>query len=452
MKKRSVMRMLIALVLTASFLLGSAIMLTGCQDDTSTPPAPPTNNQGQQQTPPEPGQEFPVRNRDYILMGGARAQSGAFTLFDQAAFGPSFRLWVDEVNARGGLYLSQYGRQFPIEVLLYDCTSDMGTMIMLYERLMVEDQVCILLPPVSTGFLFAVAPMADAHDYLFVTGEGGGLALIDILEEGGLEYVFVSLNFSETQIPALTEILVEYNIERVFIQYVEDLHGAEYYNAATRYLTAAGIDIVGSQAIPMGITDLTPIINTAMANNAQAFLSFAYTAQNHLAVTQSIALGYNPDIFLVGPGGQFENIFDIYGGVEYVDGIFFWGGWNERTSPAAADLLERLRAHNVGNAHHLVDWWGGMIYYAVMEYLGQAIEFAGTTDNTVLREVFATQTFETVLGPTSWENNRLAHDAFPGNVSQWQLGADGVMRAEVIDNSHRRTADPIIPKPHWPGT
>jgi len=444
--KKSMIKLILACILIASLLASTVIMLTGCNDD-STPPTPPATGTQPTGDGPDPGQDFPVRHRDYILFGGARAQSGGFVVFDQSAFGPSFRLWVDEVNARGGLYLSNYGRHFPIEVLMYDCTSDLGTMIMLYERLIVEDQVCFIVPPIGTGFVFALAPLANQYGYMFITGEGGGLSLVELLEGGDLPYVWFSLNFSETQVPALTEILVEHGIENAFVMYVEDLHGAEYRNATFRYFEAAGIEILGTQAIPVGITDLTPVINTAMALEAQAFLSFAYTAQNHLAATQSMALGYNPDVFLIGPGGQFEHIANLYGGWEYVEGIMSYGGWNERTSPEAADFLERLLAHNVGNPHHYVDWQGGLVFYAVLEYLAQAIEAAGTTDNAAVRAIYESgAVFETVLGPTWYEGQRLAREAFPGNISQWQNG-----RYEVIDTSHRRTADPIIPKPRWPG-
>ena len=119
-----------------------------------------------------------------------------------------------------------------------------------------------------------------------------------------------------------------------------------------------------------------------------------------------------------------------------------WGAWNCKSSPAAADFCERFIARW---GEGIVDWWGHLPYYGGLQFFEQAIEAAGTLDQTVIREVMATQTFETVLGPTWFEGGLLAVECYAGQVGQWQNGV-----FEVIDPGDNRTADPIYPKPPWP--
>ena len=71
----------------------------------------------------------------------------------------------------------------------------------------------------------------------------------------------------------------------------------------------------------------------------------------------------------------------------------------------------------------------------------KAIEVAGTLDGSKVRDVIASETFDTVLGPLKFEDQFNTY--YPGHVGQWQNG-----EFEVVDKA-TRTADPIYPKPAW---
>jgi branched-chain amino acid transport system substrate-binding protein len=78
-----------------------------------------------------------------------------------------------------------------------------------------------------------------------------------------------------------------------------------------------------------------------------------------------------------------------------------------------------------------------------MQVLEQAIEKAGTLDRKKIREVIASGTFPTVIGPVRYENQINVQS--PGEVGQWQNGA-----FEIVAAKEKRTAKPIYPKPPWP--
>lgn len=389
----------------------------------------------------------PAPAKDVITIGASRAFSGPNAIYEETAFGPIYRMWIDEVNAKGGIYVEEYGKRLPIaEPIIYDDKSDMGTMTRLVEKLMVEDKVDFVLAPSSTAFLFAAAPIFNKHEYILLGAEGGATTITDMLPT--LPYFFGVLNYSDwNQIPVLADLLDEQGVESVAILYIADLHGIEYSGVATIELGKKGIDIAMIKSAPPDIKDVSLILKEAKALDVDAFLCFSYPDTNFLLVNQAIELGINFDAILLGPGGCFAVFPLVCGGPEAVDGVMFEGAWNTKSSPAAAEFYDRFSALY---PPEIADWWGHLFYYAGVQFFEQAIEEAGTLDQSVIREVMATSTFDTVLGPTWFDQFDgggclLAVECHPGQIGQWQNGYP-----EVIGPKDKATAEPIYPKPDWP--
>jgi hypothetical protein len=58
--------------------------------------------------------------------------------------------------------------------------------------------------------------------------------------------------------------------------------------------------------------------------------------------------------------------------------------------------------------------------------------------------VMAKERFNTALGPTWFEEGRLAPGCHPGEIGQWQNGVFEVVGGNIP------TADFVYPKPPWP--
>jgi branched-chain amino acid transport system substrate-binding protein len=381
-----------------------------------------------------------VEEKEKIVIGAARSLSGPLAVVESSAFGPIFKMWVDEVNAEGGIYIEEYGKKLPIETLIYDDKSDIGTMTRLLEKLIVEDKVDFVFPSDSTAMLFAAAPVANKYGYILLGMEGGATKIKEIIS--GLPYFFSALNFSDHyQVPVLADGMAEWGVKSAAIVFIADLHGVEYSSVAVPELALKGIDIVMTKSIPPGIKDMSPIIKEAKAANVDAFLCFAYPDENILATKQSMELGFNPKLFLTGPGANFGFFAQIFGPA--VNGIMSWGAWNAKSSPAHRELAEKLIELYGEQA---VDWWGHNLYYAALQFWTQAVEKAGTLDQAKIRDIMENETFNTILGPTWFdENHLLAVDCHSGELGQWQNGV-----FEVIGPKEKATAPPIYPKPPWP--
>ena len=88
-----------------------------------------------------------------ISISGVNAQGASVTTVS------GYKLWVDDVNKKGGLMVKEFNKRIPIEVTEYDDTSNAEAAVRLNERLMTQDKVDFVLPPWGTGFNLAVAPV-----------------------------------------------------------------------------------------------------------------------------------------------------------------------------------------------------------------------------------------------------------------------------------------------------
>jgi branched-chain amino acid transport system substrate-binding protein len=378
-------------------------------------------------------------SKDKIVVGMARPLSGWNAMIGDSAFRPVYETFVAEVNKQGGVYVKEYGKKLPIELKVYDDKSDVGTMTRLTEKLIVEDKVDFLWPASGTAFLFAQAPIANKYGYVLLTAEGGATSIRDILPS--LPYVFVTLSFSDWyQIPVLADVLADQGVKSAYIVYIADLHGVEYSGVAGIELPKKGIETLGVKSLPPDIKDMSSILKAAKKSKADAFLSFAYPDQNILGAKQSMELGYNPKAYLTGPGANFGFWHDIFGPA--VEGVMGFAIANRKTSPAMKELFDKLYQ---GKPEALNDWWGHPLYWAGLEVWKQAVEKAGNFDQKKIRDIIATEKFNTVLGPTWFTNGLMAKECHTGEIGQWQKGI-----FEIIGPKKFATAKTLYPKPKWP--
>lgn len=405
------------------FLRGAAITGAGLVAASCAPKAPETTA---------------LPSKDKIVVGMSRPLTGWNATIGDAAFRPIYETWVEEVNAEGGVYVEEYGKQLPIELLVYDDKSDVGTMTRLTEKLIVEDKVDFLWPASGTAFLFAQAPIANKYEYILITAEGGATSLKDMLPS--LPYVFVTLSFSDWyQIPVLAELLGSVGAKSAYITYIADLHGIEYSGVAGIEFPKQGIEVLGVKSLPPDMKDLSPVIKDADASGADVFCCFAYPDLVMPATGTSIELGYNPKAWIGGPGVNFGFYHTAFGPM--VEGVMGFTSFSPKQSDEAQELADKLYA---GKPEDIQDPWGHPLYWAGLEIWKAAIEKAGTLDQKAIRDVIATERFDTVLGQTWFENGLLSKDAHPGEIGQWINGV-----YEVVGPRDKSTAEFVYPKPEW---
>lgn len=381
-----------------------------------------------------------VKEKRSIRIGASRPLTGANAIFEQVAFGPIYKMWIEEVNADGGIYVKEFGKKLPVELILYDDKSDLTIMAKNLEKLMTVDKVDLMLPPATTAALFAAAPLFNKYKYILMGAEGGASKIEEMINE--LPYFFSLLSFSDhNQVPVLASVLARHGVKTAGIMFISDLHGIEYAGVALPQLMLQGIEVTNITSIPLGVTDVSPILKEMKAAKVDAFLAFTYPDQGFLAVRQAREIGFNPKVFLIGPGGSYSIFPELFGPL--ANGVMSFGAWNRKVSLAHKEFADKLRKRY---GEQIIDWWGHNLFYAGLQFLQQAIEKSGTLNQEKLKDIFLKEKFDTVLGPTWFDKNHLlAEECHSGEVGQWQNGI-----FEVIGPEKKATAAMLYPKPDWP--
>ncbi|MCB2227773.1 MAG: amino acid ABC transporter substrate-binding protein [Desulfarculaceae bacterium] len=377
----------------------------------------------------------PKKDKDKIVIGQAISLSGPLAGGVAISGGKIYELWVEEVNKNGGIYVAEYGKKLPVELKRYDDKSDIGTMSNLIEKLIVEDKVDFIFPPWGTAWLFAAAPICNKYGYILIGGPGGA----GKLKELSLPYFFQVLNFSETQAPVLASIFKEVGVKSVAVIYRADLHGIEFGKSLIPDFKKKGIKVKMNKSYPDGIKDVSPMLKEAKSLGVDALVVACYPPGGMLFTAQAMELDINFNAFFLTVLPFSPPLFKGTFG-KAIEGVMGGGAWNAKTSPGAKELVEKFKA-KFGEEP---DYWGGLYYWASLQHFQKAIEKAGTLDQKKIRDIMATQKFETALGPFWYDKDRFFVN-HPGEIGQWQKDV-----FEVIDPGVKRTAPPEYPKPNWP--
>lgn len=373
-----------------------------------------------------------------IRIGTAISLSGPYSAGAGMTQIPNYNMWVEELNAKGGLLIKKLNKRVPVELITYDDKSDIGTAVKLVEKLILGDKVDLLLPPWGTAMHFAIAPVANKYGYPLIGPTLSSEKLREVAHT--IPYFFGILNMPREQGAALTDLLEELGVKRVALIYVADAYGIEWTGKVAPDLGIKKIDVVIFKSYPGDVKDLSPLLKTIKAADVDALLCMSYPGDTFLITKQAKELGLNPKVLYLGVGVAFPVYKQMFGGPNVIEGIMGAGAWNPRVAyPGAKEYFER----HVKRWKTEPDRWASAFAYASLQILEQSIEKVGSIDRKKIRDTIATQTFPTVIGPVRFEGGFNVQS--PGEIGQWQKG-----EFEVVAAKEKRTAKPIFPKPSWP--
>jgi branched-chain amino acid transport system substrate-binding protein len=375
---------------------------------------------------------------DKIRFGNPIALSGIYAFGAKTTQIAPFDMWAKEVNAKGGIYLKKYGKRIPIEIIRYDDKGDTGTCVKLVEKLILDDKVDFLLGPWGTALYFAIAPIVTKYGYPVVGPTVDSNKLREMAHK--IPYMFVILNQPPEKSIAMVDLAKELGVKTLVAAHHQDLHGIEYAGGVIPALAGGGVEVLMYKSFPLGSKDLSPLLKEMKAANPDAAFFFCYPDETILLTKQAIEVGFNPKLFYCTIGVAFSPYREAFG-ANVVEGVMGAGAWNPKVPyPGAKEFWKRMTAFSGPGG---TDWYGNAWCYSTVQIMEQAIERAGEIDRKKVRDIIASETFDTVIGPVRFENQFNVQS--PGEVGQWQKG-----EFEVVAAKEKRTAEPIYPKPPWP--
>src|ERR671922_883764 len=112
-----------------------------------------------------------------ITIGAALSQTGMYALQGQQAL-HGLRLWVEETNAQGGLFIPELRSAVSLQLTVYDDHSRRADVEQLTARLIDVDRVDFLIGPYSSALAHAAAAVAEAHQKVLWNHGGSSDAIM----------------------------------------------------------------------------------------------------------------------------------------------------------------------------------------------------------------------------------------------------------------------------------
>jgi branched-chain amino acid transport system substrate-binding protein len=360
-----------------------------------------------------------------ILIGATMSETGAYNTQGTAAKN-GYLLCQDQINDRAGIL----GRS--IEFLIYDDESDTDRAIALYEQLITEDGVDLIMGPYGSTLTEAVVPTTEQHQMVHISP----LAATTSIWEQGREYLFMVLPPAELFLAGLIEMAHDRGLTRIAIIQQDELFPRAAGNGAVNLATEKGMDLVLMETYSTGAADFSDILNRVRDENVEVLAMAASPLDDFIAVVRQMKeMDVNVQMF--GTSGAVSRFQEELGAdAEYAYGLSAWepGLPYPGIDEFVAAYEEKF---NMPPSFHAAGAYGSCMIFA------EAIELAGSLDSDAIRYELLNLETQTIFGNYAVDERgyQIAND---GLFIQWQDG-----EKVIVWPDEAAEADPRFPTPVW---
>jgi branched-chain amino acid transport system substrate-binding protein len=329
-----------------------------------------------------------------IKIGFAVAQTGPSSS-NALELKRSYEMWRDQINAAGGLFVKEYNKKLPINLIEYDDKSDPSTATKLYERLISVDGVDLLLSPWGSGVNFAVSAITEKHGINLITASASAQSIF----QRGFTHIFQASENGPRDSQPIADFMLDHrdDFKRIAILYENNLFPETVYTTFIQRLEGKGLNILMQEKFPFSGQAFSAPLTKAKSLDADAVLAFSQVPSTIYIRRQMNEIGLRPKLFFVLIGPQLKEFQEALGPL--AEGTVEGGFWDRSLPyPGVKEFADQYEAKYMRPASP--DAAHGWMAVKIWE---QAIDKAGTLDQKKLNEVLHSATFETVAGPQKFD-------------------------------------------------
>jgi branched-chain amino acid transport system substrate-binding protein len=337
--------------------------------------------------------------QDVITFGAALSLTGK-TATEGRLVKVGYDIYVDQINAKGGFKVGN--KTYKVAIKYYDDQSDANTSAKLYEKLINEDGIKLLLGPYSSGITFAASPVAEKYQVPMVAAHAAATTVYD----RGFKYLFATLTPVDQYTGNMIKMAAEAKPrgQRVALIHENALFPKASIDAAESQAKAAGLEVVYKEAYPTGTKDFSAMIDAMKARNPDVLIGAGYTGDMLVMARQTseqkvplkmigFTLGPTSPGFVDSLGAKAENLLEPTQwtpDLPWKDEIFGW------TASEYAALCKKAAGHDC-------DYHPPQSTAALQVYQ-RALEKAGTLDPQKVRDALAQTNIMTAYGPVRFND------------------------------------------------
>jgi branched-chain amino acid transport system substrate-binding protein len=347
-------------------------------------------------------------------------------------FKKMMELWAETLNARGGVMLKEYGKRLPIKMVVYDDTSKPPDSVRLYEKLVTDDKVHVLLGPYSSPITVAASTVAEKHGIPMLALEANSTG---IFKRGFKWLAGVIDDGTKWSHHYFDMVKAEGKAKSIGFVIEDTPHPKEVGAGSVPKAREIGLEVKVEEYFPVATQDFAPIITKLKAANPDIVYMAAFPAREVTFFKQALEQGLHPREFhMIHHGVAFYGAVGMKN-VNLVTGEAYWmPGVKAGNAKPFEELLQKLSVK-------VEDYPWSSIHYFGFEALVAALEKAGTLDRDKLMAAIKSLDIETISGRLKFDpqTGQGTLNPFPTQIQDGKYVT--IWPAEIASGKH------VYPRP-----
>jgi len=351
-------------------------------------------------------------------------------------------LAIKQINDKGGITIK--GKKYAIKEVFYDDGSDSAKSATLAERAMSSDNATAVIGGYSTALGEAESVMPDRYKTPWITPGAGATSIFS----HGYQYVFGALSpialLGSTTAEFLGSLVDQGKLKKglkIALAVENTDHGIDYVNGIQDWINKhpGYFTVVFNEKFELGGTDYSGLLQKVKAARADIFLSDAHLQDYITMHRQYLQSGMHHQMISYGARGPEADARKALGdGINYIFAGIWWSG--KLPHPQVKQFISDYKQFT----GHDPDSWYAATAYDATRLLAQAIQQAGSTDKTKIRDALRKAELKDSLLPgTVLKFGANGQAGYPFVIVQNQPGG----KVEIVYPKNGATAEPIAPTP-----
>src|SRR5215471_15032972 len=315
-----------------------------------------------------------------ISITGKTAKEGEYTR-------DGYQFAIDKINEMGGIKVG--GKTYKVALKYYDDETKPERSAQLFEKLINEDKVNLLLGPYGSSPTGTAAPIAERYRMPMVEANGAAEGVFN----KGYKFSFMILSPAKLYLRGIIDLIRAKDpaLKNVAILGENESFSKEVAAGAAEYAKEKGMQVVYDELYPTGAQDVSALLTAIKGKNADVILGSGHLQDSLLIVKTAKDLNVSPRAmgFSVGPSSpEFRenlkgNADYIFGATQWTEALRYNGVDPWKTSQAFAAAFRAKHAGYKDIAYQVAESAIAVVAYQ------RAIEKAGTLSPAKVRDGLA---------------------------------------------------------------
>ncbi len=364
------------------------------------------------------------------LWGAEAIRIGASLSFEGKYAQPSqmvrmgYEMWVDRVNARGGLL----GR--PVKLILYDDGSDLDKVRAHYTTLLDHDHVDLLLSPYGSPATIVASTLSEQHKVVMIACAASS----ETVYRRGYRYLFGLYAPADRFCIGFLDLLARKGMTRAAIVFEKSAFHESIYTGFRRWADIFGVEAVYAQDFAAVAPHFEAIVSKLKFHAADALVLSSYPPQGYAFLRAMQNANYRPQALFMTITPVDPDFYENAGSI--AEGVFGPSHWEPIESipfPGTKAFVSDFSKRN-----GRLPSYHATAAFSTCLLLERAVNETRSLDQDRIREFINRLDTVSIMGRFKVDESgqQVGHNPM---LIQWQKG-----KKEIVYPAKMKTAEPVL--------